>query len=357
MATKKKSKKKKSNLNMTFIAGMILIGVVLLIWTFEQFGEAKDKKPGATSNENSISRETERVDEIDNETEEANEEDKDEAQKEAENENDAATDETDKEEIEELEVEEPIIVNKGVGNFDLEVDLDSLSTTVIGWSFKRNTENKPVVGYNQGIDLEKYDAFYIGNTEDKVVYLTFDEGYEYGYTPMILDALKKYSVQASFFVTRHFIDSEPELCKRMVEEGHIVGNHSNTHPSLPTLTDEQIVWELESTEEAFEKATGYKMDLFVRPPRAEFSERSLYISRLAGYRNVFYSMAYQDWLVDAQPGKDVALAHVLDNVHPGAVILLHAVSQSNAEAMEDIVKNLLDQGYRFGSLYEISSNY
>ena len=242
-------------------------------------------------------------------------------------------------------------------SFDYTMDLSQFDTTKIGWSFRRNSDHSPVVGYNEGVDIAFFDAFYIVPTDQKVMYLTFDEGYENGYTESILNTLRDNSVHAAFFVTEAYIRQNPELTKRMKDEGHVVANHSVNHPSMPTLDYETAVAEIQGTAASLEEHTGHKMDLFFRPPMGEFSEQSLYITRQQGYKTIFWSMAYQDWYVDNQPGADVAYEHVTDNAHPGAVILLHAVSESNAEALDSILKDLKSEGYRFGSLYEIESKY
>jgi len=238
-------------------------------------------------------------------------------------------------------------------SFDYSVDSSELSNVSFGWSFKRNSNHEPVIGYNQGIDLEKYEAYYRVNTDEKVIYLTFDEGYENGYTSKILDVLKENEVQAAFFVTKPYIESSADLCIRMVEEGHVVANHSVTHSSFPTLTNEQIKEELMDTAEAFNEATGYEMAPFFRPPSGNFSERVLNEVRKEGYRTVFWSLAYADWDVNKQPGAEYVYNHIMDNHHPGGIFLLHAVSQSNAEALDDVLKALKAEGYRFGSLYEL----
>jgi peptidoglycan-N-acetylmuramic acid deacetylase len=223
----------------------------------------------------------------------------------------------------------------------------------IAWSFKRNTDHSKVIGYNQGVDLSKYDAYYIGDTSKKVIYLTFDEGYENGYTPTILDVLKQNDVHAAFFVTKPFMESEPELTKRMVDEGHVVANHTVTHPSMPTLTDEQVKYELEDNANYYKKITGKEMDRFVRPPKGEFSVRTLDISKQLGYKTIFWSLAYLDYDTNNQPGKAAAYKHVMDNYHDGGLFLLHAVSQSNTEALDDMIKSLKEKGYSFASLYDL----
>ena len=242
-------------------------------------------------------------------------------------------------------------------NFDYEMDITQFSTEEIGWSFKRNTEHTPVVGYNEGVDLPFFDGFYILPTAEKVMYLTFDEGYENGFTAEILDTLKAQNVHAAFFVTESYIRHNPELTKRMKDDGHIVGNHSVNHYSMPTISYEDAVYEIQGTADSMVEHTGYKLDMFFRPPEGTFSEQSLYITRQQGYKTIFWSMAYQDWNRDNQPGKEAAYKHVTDNAHPGAVILLHAVSESNTQALNDILTDLKAEGYRFGSLYEIESKY
>ncbi|WZL81627.1 delta-lactam-biosynthetic de-N-acetylase [Vallitaleaceae bacterium 9-2] len=238
--------------------------------------------------------------------------------------------------------------------YDLELDPSTLDNTDTSWSFRRNKDHSPVTGYYD-LDLERYGAYFINQeaSEEKVMYLTFDEGYEYGFTPKILDVLKENDVQAAFFVTKYFIDKEPELIQRMVDEGHIVANHSNTHPAFPSLTGDEIYDELKTTNDRFKEVTGQDMDPFFRPPMGKYSERSLYLVRKLGYRSIFWSMAYADWDVNKQPGKEVAYNHVMDNYHNGAIILLHAVSESNTQALDDILKSMKEKGYRFGSLYEL----
>ncbi len=238
--------------------------------------------------------------------------------------------------------------------YTLDLDPTTMDNTSKGWSFKRNKDHSPVTGYYD-VDLQRYGAYFINEKakEEKVMYLTFDEGYEYGFTPKILDVLKENNVQATFFLTKYFIDKEPELVKRMADEGHIVGNHSNTHPEFPTLTSDEIYDELYATNARFKEVTGRDMDPFFRAPSGKYSERTLYLTRKLGYRSIFWSMAYKDWEVKNQPGKDVAYNHVMDNYHNGAIILLHAVSESNTEALDDIIKSLKAEGYRFGSLYEL----
>jgi len=222
-----------------------------------------------------------------------------------------------------------------------------------GWGLKRNNNHQqPDMPSSISAGLSKYGAYWIGSPNQKVVYLTFDEGYENGYTPAILDALKANNVKAAFFVTGHYLDSQPGLVKRMVDEGHIVGNHTDTHPSLPDISDEQIKKELQVVEDKYEKVTGKKDMKYLRPPQGEYSERTLALTRDLGYHNIFWSMAMVDW-VPMPGGPEESYQSVMDNLHNGALILLHAVSKDNTEAMDRILKGIKAQGYSFGTLDDL----
>lgn len=217
------------------------------------------------------------------------------------------------------------------------------------WWFKRNSVHTPPSAQGD-IAIGNYDAYYLGDISRKAIYLTFDEGYENGYTAQILDVLKEKDVQAAFFVTKSYIESEPELVKRMVAEGHIVGNHSVTHPDLTKKSNEEILWELEECASYFEEVTGTKMPPYFRPPEGVYSIRTLEKTKEAGYKTIFWSFAYQDWDRNNQPGKQAAYNMVMNNYHNGSIMLLHAVSQSNTEALSDIIDSLRAEGYTFVSL-------
>lgn len=228
-----------------------------------------------------------------------------------------------------------------------------LSNNKRGWGLKRNSENKqPEMPSGISATLKKYDAYWIGSPDDKAVYLTFDEGYENGYTPKILDALKANDVKAAFFVTGHYLKTQPDLVRRMVEEGHTVANHTDTHPSLPDVSDEQIKKELQVVEEMFAGITGRKEMKYLRPPKGEYSERTLALTREMGYHNIFWSIALVDW-VPMPGGPQEAYQSVMDNLHNGAVILLHAVSKDNAEAMDRVLKDTKARGYTFKTLDDL----
>ncbi|NMA82479.1 MAG: delta-lactam-biosynthetic de-N-acetylase [Epulopiscium sp.] len=220
------------------------------------------------------------------------------------------------------------------------------------WWFKRNKEHLPP-GAQQEIEIAKFNTYYLGDTAEKVIYLTFDEGYENGYTAQILDILKENDVQAAFFVTQPYVKQNLDLIQRMVNEGHVVGNHSVTHPNLTEKNDDQVKEEIQGLANYYEEVIGQPIAPFFRPPAGYYSERTLQITQNLGYKTIFWSMAYKDWVVDEQPGKEVAYQHVMDNHHPGAIILLHAVSKSNTEALDQILKDLKAEGYRFASLYDL----
>ena len=174
-------------------------------------------------------------------------------------------------------------------------DTSKLSNTKQSWYFVANNNHTQPQG-NGSVALNKYNAYYVGNPNEKKIYLTFDEGYENGYTSKILDVLKAKNVKAAFFVTKPYIESDPELVKRMVAEGHIVGNHSVKHLSSPTLSDSQLKNELTETAQAFENVTGQAMPKVFRPPMGEYSERTLAVTSNMGYKTIFWSFAYKDWI-------------------------------------------------------------
>lgn len=225
------------------------------------------------------------------------------------------------------------------------------------WSFNPKPDNQASKTEPEYEELlKKYDGFWIGDTEKKDIYLTFDNGYENGYTADILDILKEKNVPAAFFVTGHYLLDQPDLIKRMANEGHIVGNHSWHHPSLVDVDDERLIKELKKVKVKYEELTGRGNMMYLRPPRGLFSERTLALSEQEGYVNVFWSFAYKDWIIDRQKGKDYAYDQIMKRIHPGAVMLLHSVSSDNAEALGDVIDDLRKQGYEFKSLDDYTLN-
>lgn len=201
--------------------------------------------------------------------------------------------------------------------------------------------------------LQKNEAIFLGDTSRKELYLTFDNGYENGYTPQILDVLKEKKVPAIFFLTGHYVKDKPELVIRMVTEGHLVGNHSWSHPDMTQISNAQLKEELEKVKQSVAGITSQKMMPYVRPPRGIFSDRTLAASRADGYTSVFWSVAYKDWDVNDQKGQDYAYRQVMAQLHPGAVILLHSISKDNTEALRRIIDDARAQGYEFKSLDQL----
>lgn len=226
---------------------------------------------------------------------------------------------------------------------------DSLSRKKLCWGLKKNTGKAPDINPGELEILDTYDGIYLGDTGTKSIYLTFDEGYENGYTAKILDVLNKHSVPACFFVTGPYLNKETELICRMVNEGHDVGNHTVNHPSMPSLSADEIEYELIELDRIFYETTGKSMK-FLRPPMGEHSEQSMYFSKKLGYKTIFWSIAYEDWNVDKQPNSEFVFDSVINNLHNGAIILMHAVSETNANTLESIIIEAKKQGYTFKSL-------
>jgi len=224
---------------------------------------------------------------------------------------------------------------------------------MLRWGIKRNGPGK-LPDADPGVSqlFSKHNASYIGDTTKKTIYLSFDEGYENGYTGQILDVLKKQKVQAAFFITGPYLNTEVDLVRRMVEEGHIVGNHTVNHLSMPLQTDSKIMSELTELDSKYFEMFNRNMT-FLRPPKGEYSERLLNLTDKMGYCTLFWSFAYDDWKTNVIRGKDYVINKILDNAHNGMVILLHAVSKDNAEALQDIIVKLRNAGYEFGSCEDL----
>lgn len=204
-------------------------------------------------------------------------------------------------------------------------------------------------------ELKQYNAYYAEDTDEKVLYLTFDAGYENGNTPAILDALKKHGAPAAFFIVGNFIEDEPELVKRMVEEGHIVGNHTMTHPDMSAIsTQESFQEELAGVEKLYEDLTGEPMTRFYRPPRGVYSISNLAMADNLGYATFFWSLAYVDWNQEQQPSREEAFSKLLPRVHPGAIVLLHSTSSTNAEILDELLTKWEEMGYSFAPLTQLT---
>lgn len=245
-----------------------------------------------------------------------------------------------------------------LSNTDQQKYQETSGETVQGierWWLKRN-ENHQTPEVSDYIDLSKYDAYYVNpKCKKKKIFLTFDCGYENGFTLKILDVLKKQKIVAAFFVTKPFIREGRELVRRMKKEGHIVGNHTVHHKSMPTLSDRDNKQEIIDCAKYCKEATGYEMDHFIRPPMGEYNEKTLKLTKSMGYKTIFWSMAYVDFDVNKQPGKQYVVEHFKKYTHNGAIPLMHNVSQSNAEALDEVITNLKKEGYQFESLKKLSS--
>ena len=230
----------------------------------------------------------------------------------------------------------------------------NVSQGIESWWFKRNEEHQqPEV--SQKIDLSKYDAYYVDpKCTEKKIYLTFDCGYENGNTSQILDALKKHDAPATFFVVGHFLESAPEMVKRMVEEGHTVGNHTYHHYDMSKISDPAVFRkEMDDVRTLFQETTGTEMAMYYRPPQGKYSETNLQMAKDLGYATFFWSLAYVDWNVDAQPSHEEAFSKLTGRIHPGAVVLLHNTSRTNGEILDELLTKWEEMGYTFGKLEEL----
>lgn len=219
------------------------------------------------------------------------------------------------------------------------------------WGLSFRQEGAAPIGPADSGTLKRYDAAYLGDTGENVIFLTFDAGYENGATAKILDTLKKHEVPAAFFLVGNYIEQNADLVRRMVDEGHIVGNHTMHHYDMSKLSEkEAFSRELTELETLFEDTTGQKLPKYYRPPQGIYSESNLQMAKELGYKTVFWSLAYVDWQNDAQPTREQAFSKLLPRIHPGAVVLLHSTSQTNAEILDELLTKWKEMGYTFGSI-------
>lgn len=224
-----------------------------------------------------------------------------------------------------------------------------------GWGLSFQEEGKRPAGNASIDDLKQYNAYYASDTDQKIIYLTFDAGYENGNTPRILDALKKHQAPATFFVVGNFISDNPDLIRRMVSEGHTVGNHTMTHPDMSGISSkDDFLKQLNGVEELYESVTGEKMSKFYRPPQGIYSTSNLAMAQELGYSTFFWSLAYVDWIQNQQPSREEAFQKLLGRIHPGAIVLLHNTSSTNGLILDDLLTKWEEMGYRFCSLKELT---
>ncbi len=238
--------------------------------------------------------------------------------------------------------------------FAVVLALSQLSKAVLptgSWGLSFRQEGQTPIGPAGADVLKTMDAAYVGNTEEKVLYLTFDAGYENGCTEKILDTLQEHDVKAAFFLVGNYIEKNGDLVRRMVSEGHIVGNHTMHHPDMSRLSDKAAFSrELTQLEDLFQSVTGTELPKFYRPPQGLYSQQNLQLAKELGYKTVFWSLAYADWNNNAQPTKEQAFAKLLPRTHNGAVILLHSTSKTNAEILGELLTHWKNAGYRFETI-------
>ncbi|MGL5694362.1 MAG: delta-lactam-biosynthetic de-N-acetylase [Peptostreptococcaceae bacterium] len=238
-----------------------------------------------------------------------------------------------------------------LGKIKTQISSPGLSTQEYNWYFNPRNDGKQPASPQEASFFKKYSSYYVGDSNEKIIYLTFDSGYENGYTNNLLDVLKKHNAKAHFFVVESYIKTNPDIIKRMADEGHLVCNHSNTHPSMPTIHDfEKFKSELISVEEAYKEVTNKEMPKFFRPPMGKFSEESLKYTQDLGYSSIFWSFAYVDWYNDKQPSHEFAKEKIYTRTHPGAIVLLHSNSKTNSEILDEVLTHWESEGYKLETL-------
>lgn len=231
----------------------------------------------------------------------------------------------------------------------------SVAEQAENWGLGFGAEGTQPTGNATADELKQYDAYYVGKQEEKVIYLTFDCGYENGNTGFILDALKKHNAPATFFVVGHFLESAPDVAKRMVAEGHTVGNHTYHHPDMSSISDmTSFQKEMDDVAALFKETTGQEMARYYRPPQGKYSTENLKMAKELGYQTFFWSLAYVDWNVDEQPTKEQAFDKLLTRIHPGAIVLLHSTSKTNGEILDELLTKWEEMGYTFRALSDFS---
>lgn len=229
---------------------------------------------------------------------------------------------------------------------------EALSTKKIEWGIKRGKNHaQPDLGAENIRIINEFNGMAMGNAESKKIYLTFDLGYEAGYTEKILDVLKENKVPATFFITGQYVKTSGDIIKRMIDEGHIVGNHTTNHICMPESSNEVIKEEVMSLHKDLYKQFNYEMK-YLRPPKGEYSEASVAYTNTLGYTTVMWSFAYDDWVEEEQGREEYGKKKILDNLHSGEIMLLHATSKDNCNILDEMIKEIKKQGYEFKSLDE-----
>ena len=228
------------------------------------------------------------------------------------------------------------------------------STKACDWYFKKTKDHQKPPLPSEFSFIEKHSGHFLGKGEEKVIYLTFDAGYENGNIAIILDALKAHNATGAFFILENLVNRNPDLISRMVAEGHLVCNHTAKHPNMARITDKATFCkQLKDMEKIYTEKTGLTLAPYYRPPQGKFSEQNLCYASEMGYHTIFWSFAYADWDNNKQPDPDKAMQNILDHTHPGMVILLHPTSTTNAAIMDKLLCRWKEMGYRFGTLNEL----
>jgi len=247
-----------------------------------------------------------------------------------------------------------LIVLASILNFGSEVCFFQSAhseTSEYNWYFKPRSDGLQPQDLPEFAFIKGYDAYWVGDPDEKVIYLTFDAGFENGYTPQILDALKEHNAPAAFFVVGHYMTSAPELIERMVDEGHLVCSHSMNHKNMAAMSDfATFKADIEELEQTFTDLTGKPLPKYFRPPEGKFSGQCLRYAEELGYKTIFWSFAYCDWYVDDQPSEEEAIKIITTRTHPGAIVLLHATSATNAKVMDRVLTEWENMGYELKSL-------
>lgn len=223
----------------------------------------------------------------------------------------------------------------------------------IDWGLSFPEEGKMPVGNSSVEFLKKYDGYFVDEGKEKVIYLTFDSGYENGYTEKILDTLKEKNVKAAFFLVGHYMETAPELVRRMNDEGHLVCNHSFSHPDMTALSKQDFMAQLTELEDVYKTLTGKDINKFYRPPSGKYNENTLSWAKEAGYRTILWSLAYADWDNEKQPTEQTAFEKILPRLHDGCILLLHSTSRTNSVILGELIDEIIFRGYTFGSLDEL----
>lgn len=235
------------------------------------------------------------------------------------------------------------------------INEDSIQVSAENWGLSFQTEGSPPTGMASIDSLRDYNAYFVGDTEKPIIYITFDAGFENGNTEAILDALKKHNAPACFFLVGNYLETAPDLVRRMVNEGHLIGNHTMHHPDMSAISDkEAFQQELSALESLYTEITGDKMLKLYRPPQGKYSVENLKQAQELGYSTFFWSLAYVDWYTDNQPTHEQAYSKLLPRIHNGAIVLLHSTSTTNAEILDELLTKWENLGFSFGKLTDFT---